>query len=266
MAKKKIEVQGLEITINKDDYISLTDLAKKSDSEARFIIRSWLKNSNTLEFLETWEILHNQNFKRDQMVTFRLDSQSNSKVVTPQKLIEKTNAIGIVSKSGRYGGTYAHSDIALNFAYWLSPSFQVYFIKEFQRLKKETSELEWTVRRELTKINYDIHTQAVKDNIIPRLKASKSQGIAYASEADILNVALFGMTAKEWKQINPKLKGNIRDHASTAQLTILSNLESLNAVFIADGLSQNDRLEKLNQVAIYQMQILMSSNKIKRLE
>lgn len=276
MAKKTINVQGLEISLssfNKEDYINITDIARvrghidnDPEDDPRFIIRSWLKNSNTLEFLGTWEKVHNVNFKRDRLDTFRLEYSSNAKTPSPKKWIDELNAIGIVVKSGRYGGTFVHPDIALNFCYWLSPSFQVYFIKEFQRLKKETSGLEWSVRRELSKINYDIHTEAVKDNLIPYHLASNKKGIYYASEADVLNVALYGCTAKEWKAANPSKRGNMRDYSTIHQLTVLANLESLNAVLISDGMPQDERIEKLNKVAIHQLQVLIGNAKVKRLE
>jgi hypothetical protein len=257
------------IGINKDDYISLTDIAKyKEDSEANEIIRNWLRNRNTIEFLGIWEHLYNPNFKPVEFDRFKKEAGLNSFTLRPQRWIETTNAIGIISKSGRYGGTYAHKDIAFEFASWVSVEFKLYLIKEFQRLKdEEQKQLGWDIRRNLTKINYRIHTDAIKTNLIPKTITSKQIGYVYASEADVLNVALFGMSAKMWRDANPDRKGNIRDDADVNQLVCLANLESINALFIDEGLTQKERLKKLNAIAIKQMQILTDNvvNKLAKL-
>lgn len=253
-----ITVLAQSVSINKDDYISLTDIAKyKENSEANEIIRNWLRNRNTIEFLGIWEHLYNPNFKPVEFDRFRKESGLNSFTLRPQKWIDTTNAIGIISKSGRYGGTYAHKDIAFEFASWISVEFKLYLIKEFQRLKdEEQKQLGWDIRRNLTKINYRIHTDAIKTNLIPKALTAKQTGNIYASEADILNVALFGMTAKMWRDANLQRKGNIRDDADVNQLVCLANLETLNALFIQEGLAQQERLKKLNAIAIEQMRIL----------
>ena len=253
-----ITVLDQSVGINKDDYISLTDIAKyKEDSEANEIIRNWMRNRNTIEFLGLWEHLYNPDFKPVEFDRFRNEAGLNSFTLRPQKWIETTKAIGIISKSGRYGGTYAHKDIAFEFASWISVEFKLYLIKEFQRLKdEEQKQLGWDIRRNLTKINYHIHTDAIKTNLIPETLTSKQISHLYASEADILNVALFGMSAKIWRDANPKLKGNIRDYAEVNQLVCLANLETLNALFIDEGLSQQERVQKLNLIAIKQMKIL----------
>jgi hypothetical protein len=270
MAKKKtISVEGLDISIivgETADYISLTDIAKSSDEEPRFTIRSWMRNNNTLAYLEEWEALHNPGFNRGESATFRLKATNNSFSASVSAWVEATEAIGLQSRAGRYGGTYAHREIAINFCYWLSPRFQVYLIKEFDRLKAEEAEvlnLEWNVNRIMTKGNYRIHSEAVKKHLIPpKLKHTKKVGIVYASEADLINVALFGMTAKEWKTKNPDLKGNMRDHATTEQLLVLSNLQSMNANLIKWDTDYEQRLELLNQTAIEQMSILLSSSSL----
>ena len=261
-----ITVFDQNIAINKDDYISLTDIAKyKEDSEANEIIRNWLRNRNTIEFLGIWEHLYNPNFKPVEFDRFRKEAGLNSFTLRPQKWIEATNAIGIVSKSGRYGGTYAHKDIAFEFASWISVEFKLYLIKEFQRLKDdEQKQLGWDIRRNLTKINYRIHTDAIQINLIPKTLTPQQISHVYASEADILNVALFGMSAKMWRDANPERKGNIRDDADVSQLVCLANLETLNALFIQEGLGQKERLQKLNTIAIQQMQIL-TDNVVSRL-
>ncbi|MEO1053283.1 MAG: KilA-N domain-containing protein [Bacteroidota bacterium] len=273
MAKnKKIEVQGTEITIykgDKQDYISLTDIARYKDSaNTDDIIKNWLRNRNTIELLGFWEHLYNPDFKPVEFDGFRKQAGLNSFVLTPKKWIESTNAIGIVSKSGRYGGTFAHKDIAFEFASWISIEFKLYIIKEFQRLKEEESDrqqLEWNVSRTLAKVNYRIHTDAIKEKLIPeKLSRSKIQFV-YASEADMLNVALFGITAKEWRDQNPDLDGNIRDHSTIEQLVVLSNMESINAMLIQQGLSQSDRLKQLNELAIQQMRSLLKSSSTKKL-
>ncbi len=264
----KIKVLDQDIAVVKDDYISLTDIAKYKDTqEANEIIRNWLRNRNTIEFLGIWEKIHNNDFKPIEFDGFRKQAGLNSFTMSSKQWIESTGAIGIVSKSGRYGGTYAHPDIAFEFASWVSVEFKLYLIKEFQRLKEvEQKQLGWDIKRNLTKINYRIHTDAIKENLIPKKLTTAQISFVYASEADILNVALFGKTAKEWREENPKLKGNIRDYADVNQLVCLANLESLNAHFIDEVISQEMRIEKLNKVAINQMKILLDDKNIKKLE
>lgn len=242
-----IHANGVDIrinTINEIDYISLTDIAKKQNAEyPADIIKNWLRSKNTIEFLGVWEQLNNPNFKLVEFDQFKNEAGLNSFVLSPQKWIDKTNAIGIISKSGRYGGTYAHSDIAFEFASWLSPTFKLYIIKDYQRLKQEEShikELEWNVKREIAKTNYKIHTDAIKENLIPPTLSKKEISYIYASEADIINKALFGQTAKEWRENNPKAKGNIRDTATIEQLIVLSNLETMNAQYMMNCQSKCD--------------------------
>ena len=259
---KKIEVQGTIVTVSENleqDYISLTDIARYKDSKRTdYIIQNWLRNRNTIEFLGIWERLNNPGFNPIEFEGFRNRAGLNSFVLTSKQWIEKTNAIGLIAKAGRYGGTYAHKDIAFEFASWVSVEFKLYLIKEFQRLKEnELGLLEWNVKRQLTKINYRIHTDAVKENLIPQNLNKKQIAYVYANEADVLNMALFGKTAKQWRDENPMEKGNIRDYANVSQLVCLANLENLNAVFINDGLPQSERLVKLNQIAIQQMKILL---------
>jgi len=259
---KKIEVQGTIVTVSENleqDYISLTDIARYKDSKRTdYIIQNWLRNRNTIEFLGIWERLNNPDFNPIEFEGFRNRAGLNSFVLTSKQWIEKTNAIGLIAKAGRYGGTYAHKDIAFEFASWVSVEFKLYLIKEFQRLKEnELGQLEWNVKRQLTKINYRIHTDAVKENLIPQNLNKKQIAYVYANEADVLNMALFGKTAKQWRDENPMEKGNIRDYANVSQLVCLANLENLNAVFINDGLPQSERLVKLNQIAIQQMKILL---------
>jgi len=259
---KKIDVQGREVVINSvndEDYISITDIAKyKDESRTGYIIQNWLRNRNTIEFLGIWEKLNNPDFNVIEFEYIKSQAGLNSFVLTSKNWIESTNAVGIVSKAGRYGGTYAHKDIAFEFASWVSVEFKLYLIKEFQRLKdQEQGQLDWNIKRNLTKINYRIHTDAIKENLIPKELSGKEKNIIYASEADVLNMALFGMTAKTWKENNPDKTGNIRDHANVSQLVCLSNLESLNAVLINDCIDQSHRLEKLNKIAISQMKILV---------
>ena len=241
--------------VEDEDYISITDMLKSKDGN--FFVTDWLRNRNTIEFMGIWEELHNPNFNYGEFAMIKSQAGLNSYKLSVKEWIEKTNAIGITSKAGRYGGTYAHKDIAFEFGMWISPKFKLLLIKEFQRLKKEEQkQLGWDVKRELSKINYKIHTDAIKYNLIPT-KLTKSQiNYIYAEEADVLNMALFGQTAKNWRIANPKLDGNIRDHASINELICLSNLENLNSVFINDGLSQAIRLERLNKIAISQMKIL----------
>lgn len=260
MKNKEITVLDQAIHINKDDYFSLTDIARyKNQEEPRFVIQNWMRRIDTIQYLGLWEQLNNQKFNRVEFDTFRSEAGHNYFTMTPKKWIEGVNATGIISKAGKYNsGTYAHKDIALQFASWISPEINLYIIKEFQRLKaEEQKQLDWSVKRELAKINYRIHTGAIKDNIIIPHEISKEQAaFVYANEADVLNVALFGMTAKEWRDKNPDKKGNIRDYAEVAQLICLSNLENLNAYLIERGVSQSERLVELNRSAIRQMKIL----------
>ncbi len=256
----KITVQQRDISIlafQGEDYISLTDIAKYKSDEPTATISNWMRNRNTIEYLGIWETLYNSEFKPIEFEGFRKQAGLNAFTLSPQKWVETTNAKGIISKSGRYGGTFAHKDIAFKFAAWISIEFELYFIKEFQRLKaEEQKQLGWSAKRELAKINYHIHTDAIKKNLIPVELTKKQVNFIYTNEADVLNVALFGMTAKEWRDANPKLKGNIRDYASIHQLICLSNMENLNAVFINEKMSQSERLIKLNQIAIQQMKVL----------
>jgi len=274
MAKnKKIEVQGFEIVVyedNQNDYISITDLARHRDAQhTDSIIQNWMRNRNTIELLGFWETIYNPNFKPLEFEGFRKQAGLNSFVMTPKKWIETTNAVGIVSKSGRYGGTFAHKDIALEFASWISIEFKLYVIKEFQRLKNEENDrlkLEWNLQRTLAKVNYQIHTDAIKENLIPQEITKQQASFVYANEADLLNVALFGITAKEWRDSNPDKTGNVRDYATLEQLVVLSNMESVNALLIRQGLSQSEKLLQLNKVAITQMKSLLTSNTMKKLK
>ena len=254
----KITVQNTEITIvshNDDDYISLTDMARSQLQE--HIIFRWLSLKSTIEYLGEWEMLYNPNFNCTEFGTFRNMAGSNNFVLSVKTWIEKTNAIGIFSKAGRYGGTYAHRDIAYHFGMWISPKFQLLLVKEYQRLKAEEQKmLGWTAKRELSKINYHIHTDAIKNHLVPTEITAAQASIIYAEEADVLNVAMFGMTAKQWREDNPDLKGNIRDYATINELICLSNMENINAVLINAGVPQGERLVKLNQIAIQQMQVL----------
>ena len=268
----KLVVCGTEVSIQwnmeRDDYISLTDIAKVKDSDnPRYIIQNWMRNRNTIEFLGVWESLYNPNFNRVEFDTVKSQAGLNSFVMTPQKWIEATAAIGIVSKAGRYGGTYAHKEIAFEFASWISVEFKLYLVKEFERLKaEEMRRFGWDIKRNLAKINYRIHTDAIKENLIPPELSSKQISLVYASEADVLNMALFGMTAQEWRDRHPELKSNIRDHANVSQLVCLANLENLNAVFIGEGMPQAERLARLNAIAISQMQVLTQDHRIEMLE
>ena len=265
---KKIIVQGSEITIfnkNNLDFISLTDMTSNF-KEGSGLIGKWITNKNTLEYLGIWEKINNKDFNYPEFRVIEQEAGINRFIMSAGQWIKRTNAIGLIVKAGRYGGTYAHKDIAFHFAMWLSPEFQIYIVKEFQRLKEqEQGQLEWNVKRQLTKINYRIHTDAIKENLIPKNLTEKQINFVYASEADVLNMALFGKTAKEWREENPDKKGNIRDYANVSQLVCLANLENLNAVFINDGLSQRERLLKLNQIAISQMKILLADNSTKKL-
>jgi len=270
MAKgRKIEVQGAEITIvnnQEQDYISLTDIAKYKTDDTSAVIGNWMRNRNTIEFLGIWESLYNPDFKPLEFEGFKKQSGLNAFTLSPQKWVTTTNAIGFIVKSGRYGGTYAHKDIAFKFASWISVEFELYVVKEFQRLKEaEQKQLGWTVKRELAKINYRIHTDAIKENLIPQELSKQQISLVYASEADILNMALFGMTAKQWRDENPDKKGNIRDYANVSQLVCLVNLENLNAHFVTQKLSQAERLRILNKTAIQQMRLLTDDRSIKLL-
>ncbi|MFA7381110.1 MAG: KilA-N domain-containing protein [Bacteroidia bacterium] len=271
---KKIEVQSVEVgiaTFNGEDYICITDMAQAKSDTARAadVIKNWIRTRTTLEFLGTWERIYNPNFKVVEFDHFKTQAGLPSFVLSPTQWVEKTNAIGIFSKAGRYGGTYAHKDIAFEFGSAISPEFKLYLIKEFQRLKEDENnrlQLEWNLQRTLAKVNYHIHTDAIKEKLIPDTITSKQASLTYATEADLLNVALFGITAKEWRDANPKLEGNIRDHATIEQLVVLSNLESINAVLIHQGLIQKERLLQLNQIAITQMKSLVNAKGLKRLK
>jgi len=274
MKNEKVNVRGFEIIVfkkNLSDYVSLTDMAKyKNADDPRYVIQNWMKTRFTVDFLGIWEQIYNNNFNRVEFDTFKLEVGTNAFVMTPQKWIIKTNAIGLISKSGRYGGgTFAHQDIAFEFASWLSPEFKLYLIKEFQRLKNEENErlsLGWDVKRQLTKINYRIHTDAIRENLIPTSLTKNQINIIYASEADVLNVALFGRTAKKWREENKTKEGNIRDYCDVTQLVVLANLEGINADLIRQNLPQQKRLIRLNQTAIFQMRSLINNSSIKKLE
>ena len=268
--KEKINVQGAEISIIKienADYISLTDMAN-SQMEEHIIIK-WLSLKSTIEYVGEWELLFNPDFNYTEFGTIKNSAGSNNFALSVKQWTAKTNAIGITAKAGRYGGTYAHKDIAFHFGMWISPRFQLLLVKEFQRLKeeeeKQNKSLEWNLQRTLSKINYRIHTDAIKDEIIPKLITKEQTKFVYADEADLLNVALFGKTAKQWREQNPELKGNIRDFATLEQLVVLSNMESINALLIRQGLTQGERLVQLNSTAITQMRSLVSSKEITKL-
>jgi len=269
MKTKKIKVQGKEITFfveNDSDYISLTDILKSKDGE--FFVADWLRNRNTMEFLGAWEQLNNPNFNYGEFATIRNQAGLNSYKISVKEWVAKTNAIGIRAVAGRYGGTYAHKDIAFEFGMWISPMFKLYLIKEFQRLKDEENEklkLGWDLKRNLTKINYKIHTDAIKEHIVPSL-TEKDIKFVYASEADILNKALFGMTASQWRENNSDKEGNIRDYADVYQLVCLANLETHNAEFIKQGVGQGERVKRLNEIAIAQMKSLTENLSVKKLE
>jgi len=268
--KNKLIVKNIGITIN-DEYISLTDIARyKNPTEPKDVVKNWLKSKSTIEFLGLWEQINNKNFKGVEFDSFKRESGSNSFTLSPEKWIKMTNAIGIKTSRGRYSsGTFAHKDVAFEFASWLSPEFKLFLIKEYQLLKaKENQFMEWNFKRLLSKVNYRIHTEAIKQNIIPRLLDPSKENIVYANEADVLNVALFGITAKEWREQNPHQKGNIRDYATIEQLVCLTNLESLNSEYILQGISQNLRLKNLNETAIRQMKVLLCNyvNKTKFLK
>ncbi|MBR5581147.1 MAG: KilA-N domain-containing protein [Treponema sp.] len=255
----KINVKDTEITvisIDERDYISLTDMVRNIENGSA-LIEKWLRNKNTIEFLGIWEEMYNPNFNSPEFEGIKNEAGLNRFILSVKQWIEKTNAIGIIAKAGRYGGTYAHKDLAFEFASWVSPQFKLYLLREFQRLKEEEQKLlGWSAKRELAKINYRIHTDAIKQNLIPQELTPAQKSFVYADEADMLNVAMFGKTAREWREENPDLKGNIRDYATINQLICLSNMENLNSVFINEGLAQSERLEKLNKIAIQQMKVL----------
>jgi hypothetical protein len=266
---KKIQVEGKEITIildDKQEFISLTDMLKAKDGD--FFISDWLRNRNSVEYLGIWETVYNPDFNYGEFAIIKSQAGLNSYKLSVKDWVEKTNAIGLKATAGRYGGTYAHPDIAFEFGMWISPQFKIYLIKEFQRLKKEENDrlnLEWDLQRTLAKINYHIHTDAIKENLIPSEITKQQSSFIYANEADLLNVALFGITAKEWRDKNPNKDGNIRDYATLEQLVVLSNLENINALLIRQGLRQNERLVQLNKTAITQMKSLLENNTIKKL-
>ncbi|MBC7586793.1 MAG: KilA-N domain-containing protein, partial [Chitinophagaceae bacterium] len=246
------------VSINDADYISLTDIAKYKTDDSSAVIANWMRNRNTIEFLGIWETLYNLNFKPLEFEGFKKEAGLNAFTMSALKWINTTNAVGFVVKSGRYGGTFAHKDIAFKFASWISVEFELYIIKEFQRLKgEEQKQIGWSAKRELAKLNYHIHTDAIKQNLIPKKLSALQTSIIYAHEADVLNIALFGITAKQWRDANPSLKGNMRDYAGINELICLSNMENINAVFINEGLQQPERLLKLNAIAIQQMKILV---------
>ncbi len=273
--KETIHAKGIDIAIYtdnfQDEFISLTDIARYKSDEPKDVIKNWMRSKDTIEFLGLWESLHNENFKGVEFDSFKKQAGSNAFTLSPQKWIEATDAIGIVSKSGRYGGTFAHSDIAFEFASWISAEFKLYIIKDYKRLKSDNSSrlsLNWNLNREISKLNYRIHTDAIKENLIPPQLTSYQISITYASEADVLNVALFGITAKEWREKNPGKTGNMRDDATLNQLLVLSNMESYNAILIEQGKPQSERLKLLNELAIRQLKTIeqINTDVIKKLE
>lgn len=271
LKNKKIEVLSTEVAVQtnqNEDYISLTDIARYKDKERTdYIILNWLRNRNTIEFLGIWEQLNNPTFNPIEFDGIKKQAGLNSFILTAKHWIDSTGAIGLVSHAGRYGGTYAHKDIAFEFASWISVEFKLYLIKEFQRLKEqELKLLGWDIRRNLTKINYRIHTDAIREHLIPQQLSKEQIDLVYASEADLLNMALFGKTARQWRDQNPRETGNIRDFANVSQLVCLANLENLNAYFIQEGISQSERLIRLNQTAIQQMRLLVSDRITKQLQ
>jgi len=269
MKNRVITVQGAEVAIatrNEQDYISLTDMLKAKDGD--FFISDWLRNPNTIEFLGIWESIYNPVFNYGEFATIKSQAGLNSYKLSAKEWVSKTKAIGLYASTGRYGGTYAHKDIAFEFGMWISPEFKLYLIKEFQRLKDEETKatsLEWNFQRTLSKVNYRIHTDAIKERLIPALLTTAQKSVAYATEADILNVALFGVTAKQWRDTHPDNPGNMRDTATLEQLVVLSNLESINAMLIYQGLSAPERLAQLNAMAITQMRSLVGLQSVKQL-
>src|SRR6218665_422457 len=271
MAKKKtLRVKGTEIAVIKEgtqDFISLTDMLKAKDGD--FFISDWLRNRNTVEFLGIWESVYNPNFNYGEFAIIKSQAGLNRYKLSVKDWQEKTNSIGLKATAGRYGGTYAHPDIAFEFGMWVSAEFKIYLIKEFQRLKADENDrlkLEWDLPRTLAKVNYHIHTDAIRENLIPKELSKEKINLVYANEADILNMALFGMTARQWREANPKAKGNIRDTAAIEQLVVLSNMESINAVLIRRGLKQNERLQQLNKIAISQLKSLVGNTQLKKLK
>ena len=261
--KETIHAKGLDIAIYtenfQDEFISLTDIARYKSDEPKDVIKNWMRNKDTIEFLGLWESLHNESFKGVEFDSFRNQAGSNAFTLSPQKWIEATNAVGIISKSGRYGGTFAHSDIAFEFASWISAEFKLYIIKDYKRIKSDENSrlsLNWNLNREISKLNYRIHTDAIKENLLPPDLLPTQISFTYASEADILNVALFGKTAKQWRDENPEKKGNIRDDATLNQLLVLANMESYNAILIVQGGSQSERLVALHDLAVKQLKTL----------
>ena len=259
---KKMNVMDTDITVvnvNDEEYLCLTDMIRAKDGD--FFVTDWLRNRNTLEYLGIWEQVYNPAFNYGEFATIKNQSGLNRFKISVKEFVERTGAISLMAKAGRYGGTYAHKDIAFEFAMWISPKFKIYMVKEFQRLKaEEQKQLGWTAKRELSKINYRLHTDAIQHNLIPQEVTPTQASIIYAEEADVLNIALFGMTARQWREDNPDLKGNIRDYATINELICLSNMESINSVLIREGTPQNERLIKLNQIAIQQMLILQGGN------
>ena len=268
--KSTIEVRGTVVTVlsaKEGDYISLTDMLRAKDGD--FFISDWLRNRNTVEFLGIWESVFNPDFNYGEFAIIKSQAGLNSYKISVKEWVEKTNAIGLKATAGRYGGTYAHPDIAFEFGMWISPEFKIYLVKEFRRLKDDENErlhLGWNLQRTLAKINYRIHTDAIKETLIPPSITKAQASLVYANEADLLNVALFGQTAKQWRDAHPDAEGNIRDHAPLEQLVVLTNLESLNSVLVRQGLPQPERLLKLNEIAITQMRTLLSANNVKRLK
>ena len=271
--KLKLNAKGHEISViayeDQQDYISLTDIAKQKNPDAPAdIIKNWLRSRSTIEFLGLWESLNNSDFKLVEFDQFKNESGSNSFVLSPKKWIDSTGAIGITSRAGRNGGTYAHRDIAFEFASWISPEFKLYIIKDYQRLREDESyrlSKDWNLRRQISKTNYRIHTDSIKENLINNKLTKKQIGITYADEADVLNVALFGLTAKEWRSRNPDKDGNMRDYASIEELIVMSNLESMNAQFISEKIPQSERLEKLNKMARFQLESLLNNASLKKI-
>lgn len=263
----KITIKNTEVNVvkvNGEDYICLTDMMRAKDGD--FFITDWLRNRNTLEFIGIWEKVYNPNFNYGEFAIIRNQAGLNSFKISVKEFVSRTNAVSLRAKAGRYGGTYAHKDIAFEFAMWISPEFKIYIVKEFQRLKEEEQRLiGWSAKRELSKINYRIHTDAIKHNLIPAEITKAQASIIYANEADVLNVSMFGVTAKQWRDANPDLKGNIRDYASINELICLSNMENINALFIEQGIPQQERLIKLNQIAIHQMRVLENGENDRKL-
>jgi hypothetical protein len=264
----KMTIKDTEITViqyKNEDYICLTDMIKVKDGD--FFVTDWLRNRNTLEYLGIWEQVNNPAFNYGEFATIKSKSGLNNFKISVKEFAERTNAIGVKAKAGRYGGTYAHIDIAFEFAMWISPEFKVYMVQEFKRLKEEEQkQLGWTAKRELAKINYHIHTDAIKQHLIPAELTKEQTSVIYANEADVLNVALYGITAKQWREANPDLKGNIRDYSTINELICLSNMENINAVLINEGLPQKERLIRLNKIAIQQMQVLQNVENLRMLK